>query len=58
MPLTYHKYFFRRMKSMKDRVEVEGALPLPLEAFGSEAGTKNVHEGTLRVTPVVGGAAH
>ena len=40
------KDFFHHRNSMKDRVE---ALPLPLEALGSEVGTKNVHERTLRV---------
>lgn len=49
------KYFFPYMKSMKDKVEVEVALPLPLEAFRSETGTKNVGEGILRVTTVVSG---
>lgn len=37
---------------MKNRVEVEVVLPLPLEAFGNEAGIKNVHERTLQLTPL------
>lgn len=39
------KYFLCRMGSMKDRVEIEMALPLPLEAFRSESGTNNVPQG-------------